>query len=191
MEVIRGLSVSSGQISPQKIYLEVDSNKVCYVVQPNGVVLTSTAGIIDVNYTGAGGGILLVIPKNSIEFNIQYSDYVGILSTNIVSGINLNNSTKITQLNSAKAVVIIANSCIRLFAINSPKATSLIAINCTSLLLGGWIAWAQGVINAGTLTGTANFTDCGFTNTTLIANPTALALKNTLISRGWTLTLTA
>lgn len=76
-EYITTLSIGSGTSTPQKVYLKVDSNKTCYVVLPNGVLLTSTAGIIDYNWTGAAGGVTLVVPKNSSSVDFSDTDFYG------------------------------------------------------------------------------------------------------------------
>ena len=74
--MIRGLSVLSGQSSPQKIYLEVDSDKTCYVVLPNGTLLTSTSGVIDYDYSGVAGAVKLIVPKDSELYDYSTSDFI-------------------------------------------------------------------------------------------------------------------
>lgn len=64
-EAINTLSIGSGSVTPQKVNLAVDSDKTCYVILPNGTLLTSTAGVIDYNWTGAAGDVVLVVPKDT------------------------------------------------------------------------------------------------------------------------------
>ena len=63
--MIRGLSIGDGTGTPQKVYLEVDSDKNCYVVLPNGTLLTSTSGVINYDYTGVAGNVKLIVPKDT------------------------------------------------------------------------------------------------------------------------------
>lgn len=76
-EYITGLSLADGSVTPQVVYLGVDSDKTCYVVLPDGTTLTSTAGIINDTWTGADGAVTLLIEKETSLFDISTSDFSG------------------------------------------------------------------------------------------------------------------
>jgi len=77
MEVVKNLSISEDGA----MYLQVDADKFCYIVQPDGSVLTSTLGIISTTWGGTAGQVSLVIPKGE-PLNISNSDFIGTLKTN-------------------------------------------------------------------------------------------------------------
>jgi len=77
MEVVKNLSISEDGV----MYLAVDADKFCYIVQPDGSVLTSTLGIISTTWGGTAGQVSLVIPKGE-PLNISNSDFTGTLKTN-------------------------------------------------------------------------------------------------------------
>jgi hypothetical protein len=194
MEVIRGLSVSSGQVSPQKIYLEVDANKVCYVVQPNGVVLTSTAGKIDVNYTGSGGNVQLIIPKNTDGFQINNSALIGIINLTLTetyfSAISCPFVSKIiTKGNDT----LIAGGSLMLTNLYCKNKTTVNVNSCslTAQSIGDFLldAIANNRTYAGTLIATGG-TNAGATavNSYLITRGTTLAAVRTQLAT-WTITL--
>ena len=49
-EVITGLSIASGTVTPQVVYSHVDADKECKVILPDNTVLTSTAGVINTTW---------------------------------------------------------------------------------------------------------------------------------------------
>jgi hypothetical protein len=75
--VISSLSINSGRLSPQKIYLEVDADKASQIILPSGRILNSTAGVIDYNYTGRGGNVSLIVPKDTSKILVNDSDVGG------------------------------------------------------------------------------------------------------------------
>jgi len=77
MEVVKNLSISEDGA----MYLAVSSAKVCYIVCPDGSVLTSTLGVISTTWGGTAGQVSLVIPKGE-PLNISNSDFTGTLKTN-------------------------------------------------------------------------------------------------------------
>jgi hypothetical protein len=76
----------SGSVVPQKIYLEVDANKQCYVITPTGTILTSTAGVINTTWSGVAGMVKLIAPKASSKIIITSSDFSGTFSSSTYSG---------------------------------------------------------------------------------------------------------
>jgi len=77
MEVVKNLSISEDGA----MYLEVNIAKTCYIVCPDGSVITSTLGIISTTWGGTAGKVTLVIPKGE-PLNISNSDFTGTLKTN-------------------------------------------------------------------------------------------------------------
>ena len=59
------------------VKLTVDSDKTAYVILPNGVLLTTVAGVINTTYTGLEGNILYLIPKAATVLSIDNSDIAG------------------------------------------------------------------------------------------------------------------
>jgi len=86
MEVVTKLSIPDGSVTPQKIYLEVDALKTCYVVieatqYTPKTILTSVNGTIDNEWEGDTVKVTLIIPKGE-TLNISNSDFTGTLKTN-------------------------------------------------------------------------------------------------------------
>ena len=69
----------SGGLMPTggSVKLTIDSNKVGYIVTPNGRLLKTFAGEIDTTYTGKEGNILYLVPKNSIDVSVEVSSLKG------------------------------------------------------------------------------------------------------------------
>jgi len=73
MEVITGLSIpTNGFMS-----LEVDSDKACYIVGPDGSVITSTLGAINQFWEGIPGAVQLIIPINTHGITSNNSGFYG------------------------------------------------------------------------------------------------------------------
>jgi len=181
MEVLSTLSIGDGSVTPQKIYLKVDSDKSCYVILPDGSVLISAAGIIDTDWTGAAGKIKLVIPKNLTDtFTISNSDFIGnikfLQTTTSVNAVNCNNiaiiyadgtdllacydSDTLYALSAASATIISCYGNIALENLYAPNAVSVLANYCalTAKSIGDFLFYAKA--NNPTAVGAiANFSD--------------------------------
>jgi len=132
MEVLSTLSIGDGSVTPQKIYLAVDSNKICYVVQPSGAVLTSTAGVIDTTWGGSAGFISFISPKNSSSITISLSDVSGNLRTDFIGDLFVS-STYITGLWARKSRKVISELCPDLTNLYSDEAIEVLVSNCANL----------------------------------------------------------
>ena len=108
MEVVRGLRIGDGSVTPQKIYLATGLDTICYVTLPNGVLLTSVTGIIDYNWTGKDGAILMVVPKINdgvymetarVYGTLRYNGYEGVLVSNSSITKIIANNTPLIRLN--------------------------------------------------------------------------------------------
>jgi hypothetical protein len=59
------------------VKLTVDSDKTGYVILPNGVLLTTVAGVINATYSGLEGNILYLVPNNADVISIANSGIEG------------------------------------------------------------------------------------------------------------------
>ena len=71
------LSIGSGEVTPQKIYLKVDSDKQGYIEYPDGTYQATVAGVIDTTWNHSAGAIRLIVPKNTTEISITSNVVVG------------------------------------------------------------------------------------------------------------------
>ena len=135
VEYIHTLSILGGQTTPQKVYLEIDSDKSSKVVLPTGQILSSTAGVIDVGYSGGGGSVSLVVPKNITVRKLnndtftKFADFRGVYvghgtgafsaAASKLSGAILPNMTSVSvggselfeDLQCPKAINVLASGC--------------------------------------------------------------------------------
>ena len=151
-EVITGLSLADGSVTPQVVFLAVDADKICYVVLPNGTILTSIEGTIDTTWTGAAGAVTLIKSKDTSVLDMTNSDYIGNLITTqsgslqtvdcaSLTSISAPNATSIdaygctslTSLSAQNAIYIEASGCTSLTSLSAPNATTIEASYCTSL----------------------------------------------------------
>jgi len=202
MEVLSTLSIGDGSVTPQKIYLEVDSNKICYVVQPSGAVLTSTAGVIDTTWGGSAGKVVLVIPKTTTivttdKTGSYSSDFTGDFSCNL-NAIYLSSGSSFSSYTTPNATIQVnfgASSSLTDFY--APKiATNIFASGCalTAKSIGDFLISAS--INNPTASATANFglgtnANRDAINAYLITRGTTLAAIELIIDPTWTLTFNA
>ncbi len=128
MEVITGLTIGDGSVTPQKVYLEVDSNKSCYVILPNGSILSSTDGYIrsgfetGVNYTGAAGSTRLVTPRNTSLVIASFSSYIGTFRTSLAVEVKLRSAINITDMYAPNATVAIGNGALNMISFYAPMS---------------------------------------------------------------------
>ncbi len=155
VEYIHTLSILGGETTPQKVYLEVDSDKSAKIVLPTGQILSSTAGVVDVNYAGGAGDMSLVVPKNTSKINqtnggdtlkgaysgdlLISGTYDSIKFTNSeIKSIVANNVTSILayinnnmlSISSANALVLNASLSHKLSAVDVPKAVNINLAGC-------------------------------------------------------------
>lgn len=128
------LSIGSGGVTPQKIYLKIDSDKQGYIEYPDGTYQATIAGVIDTTWTGLAGAVTLIVPKTSALFdthknNLYVAEFTGNLVVNNATIIDIEysryttarfpNATDVTAANSTfiqsifcpKAKFIKLNSC--------------------------------------------------------------------------------
>jgi len=169
--VIRGLSIGDGTGTPQKVYLEVDSDKNCYVVLPNGTLLTSTSGVVNYNWEGIAGAVRLIVPKDTAviftkEIGVGGSDFIGELTTTNSGSLDFgfNQLTKITATN---ANIVAATNNMGLTDFSAENATQIYLSACalTDKSIGDFLIAAS--VNNPTANGSADFS--GVTNP-LVAN---------------------
>ena len=71
------LSIGSGEVTPQKIYLKVDSDKQGYIEYPDGTYQATVAGVINTTWNHSAGAIRLIVPKNTTEISISMNGVAG------------------------------------------------------------------------------------------------------------------
>ena len=204
-EYITGLSLASGTVTPQLVYLEVDSDKTCYVILPDGSTLTSTDGKINTTWTGAAGAVTLIVPNNTEELLLTNADFIGELNTLFTGTLYCYDCTSLTTLSAPMATNLYCNSCTSLTTLSAPMATNLECDNCTSLTTlsapNATAIYASGcdlttvaiaallaeLVATGNEDGTLDISG-GSTADYGIWSAQAQADAATLDSRGWTLT---
>jgi hypothetical protein len=147
------------------VYLEVDNNKVCYVILPNGGILTSTSGVINYDWEGEAGRVKLIVPKDSTLLKIAESKFIGGLTAEEAGIINTGLSTLITRVIAPHATQMYISSCPLLAEFTAPIATVVSASICalTAKSIGDYL-WLGVYTNNPTASGTADFS--GGTNAT-------------------------
>ena len=130
-ESIFGLTIPNRTVAPQKVYLEVDPDKACQVLIPQGdAIYDSTAGVVDSTWGGVSYPLILVIPKASSKVKLNGSKYVGhyksytTKSLDAIScegltgvsvpnceGIDLSNSPDVMNVHAPNAIYLNLNGC--------------------------------------------------------------------------------
>jgi len=174
MEVVKNLSISEDGA----MNLQVDADKVCYIVCPDGSVITSVGGAISTTWGGTAGKISLIIPKDSEILMIGSSDYVGELRTNFAGSFSAEACLSLSALLAPMATFVEAMGCTSLTVLSAPLATYVGAVDCalTAKSIGNQLIAFKN--NNPTVAGTANFS--GGTN----ALKSAIALYLIPVSDG-------
>ena len=115
------------------VKLIIDNDKTGYVLLPNGLILTTTAGKIDTTYTGIGGFRTVYVPKSNVGV-------VGINSSSIGGDITATGDTDYEFSLCPNLTGVIYNGIGTLSCVGDPLLATLIApnnsyINATSCAL--------------------------------------------------------
>ena len=129
------LSIGSGEVTPQKVYLKVDSDKQGYIEYPDGTYQATVAGVIDTTWNHSAGAIRLIVPKNTTEVSISAGGVAGAyrgvmkinspitkslchdakidgyIARNNTSTYNVSFNSNITFVDAPKARIAIVHSC--------------------------------------------------------------------------------
>jgi hypothetical protein len=113
-EYISGLTIGSGESSTQVVYLDVSPSTTAYAVMPNGTTYSATAGVISEDYAGIAGNVVLIVPKTNEYIGLGdtvtiFSDLIGVLSSNYVSDVNIENVPEITGVNAPNLTNLLAS----------------------------------------------------------------------------------
>ena len=100
---------------------------------PNGQLYTSTAGVINQNYSGGAGRVTLVVPKLSFKTYLTNGDYTGKLITNKDKRIDIYSCDNITSLTAPNASEINANLASKLEYLSAQNAVEIMASSCPLL----------------------------------------------------------
>jgi len=221
MEVITGLTIGDGSVTPQNINILTGAQT--YLTLPDGVVVPITAGIVsDTNWAGSAGNLKFCTIKGVNQINFTSCDFGGNIVTSSIGGVisindpaNPSLTTKINKayfnstssitintrgllyLEAAKATTVTAYSNTLMESFYAPKATNLRVENCalTANSIGDFLI-AASVNNPTAVGASANFS--GGTNANraainayLITKSTTLAAIELIIDPTWTLTFNA
>ncbi len=140
-EYITGLSLSNGSVTPQVVYLQVDSDKECKVILPDSTTLTSTGGVINDIWRGGAGAVTLLVDKTSQKVYFGdyedsaaiISDYIGDLYTTFNGVIQVTGCTSLKSISAPSATYLNCSRCTSLTSLSAPNATDFSCFNCTSL----------------------------------------------------------
>ena len=199
------LSIGSGEVTPQKVYLKIDSDKQGYIEYPDGTYQATVAGVIDTTWNHSAGDIRLIVPKNTTEVSISAGGvagaYRGVMKINssitrsicgyakIDSYIAKNNTrwynvawnSNITFVDAPKARIAIVHSCPNLPTSNLYK----IIDDMYQLYLDG-VNLTDGMLNLGGTTKAIN------TNTSSVIHSMAYgSILAALDTAGVTITINA
>ncbi len=136
MEVITGLTIDDGSVTPQNIYLEVDADKSCYVILPDGSVLISAAGIIGsaievpLDYTGVAGSVRLVVPNNTSLVRASYGGYIGTVKINAITGVRAGYNSGVVEIYAPNSTSCRGDYGLNITSFYSPNATLVSFIDC-------------------------------------------------------------
>ena len=193
--MITGLTIGDGSVTPQKIHLDAVETKICHVLLPNGTILTSTAGVIDYDYTGAAGNIKLYFEKSTVLLNISNSKYIGSYYQNSTNSIVATVCSKLTEIIAPNTEYVSCASATLVTNIVAPKANFILANNCsvTAQSIGDFLLAA--IVNNPNVAGTASFgggdnATTDLVNAYLITKGTTLAAVTSTLST-WTITIDA
>ena len=132
------LSIGSGEVTPQKVYLKIDSDKQGYIEYPDGTYQATVAGVIDTTWNHSAGAIRLIVPKNTTEVSISAGGvagaYRGVMKINSPITKSLCHDAKIDGYiarNNTSTYNVSFNSNITF--VDAPKATSVVANSCPNL----------------------------------------------------------
>ena len=193
--MITGLTIGDGSVTPQKMYLDAVETKICHVLLPNGTILTSTAGLIDYDYTGIAGNIKLYFEKSTVLLNLANSKYIGSYSQSTTNSIVATSCSKLTEIVAPNTENVSCAGAVLVTNIVAPKANSIVATNCsvTAQSIGDCLLAA--IINNPNVAGKANFgggdnATTDLVNAYLITKGTTLAAVKLTLST-WTITIDA
>ena len=146
-EYITGLTIGDGTIGVEKIYLKIEAGKTCYIILPNGEILTSYDSEIYKIYQGPAGRIKMIIPKDCLDLRTYHLTTPDILSTfegEFISDIpyaELRMSGDISKLKVDNAMLVTASGRSLLTDFSANKA---ISVDCSNSALsaksiGDWL----------------------------------------------------
>ena len=132
------LSIGSGEVTPQRVYLKIDSNKQGYIEFPDGTYQATVAGVINTTWNHSAGAIRLIVPKNTTEVSITSTGVVGayrgvmkidspitksLCHNAIIDGYIARNNTNWFSVSWNSNIAFV----------DAPKATTVVVNNCPNL----------------------------------------------------------
>jgi hypothetical protein len=103
----------SGGLMPYNgsVKLTIESNKVGFVVTPNGRLLKTVAGVINTTYTGKEGNILYLVDKTSNSVNLTLSGLKGSIICTGDNPLYLSGNSALTSIVANGSKTIDGGSC--------------------------------------------------------------------------------
>lgn len=174
---ITGMTIPDGNSTPMRAYVEVDSDKICYAVMPDGRVLTSISGVINAQYTNFGGRVRLVIPKTTTRLSTIggagsiASDFYSVFESNLTGAIT--SSIYVSNVIVPNTVNLYVGGNANLTTFYAPKAQQISLTGCalTAKSIGDFLLSAVANNN---LAVSCNAAFTGGTNATAMAISTYL-----------------
>lgn len=191
-EVITGLSLASGTVTPQVVYLQVDIDKDCKVILPDNTVLTSTSGGINTTWNGAAGAVTLLIGKTAIGMSLSdggspASNFIGTINCYGSYTISIDSCLEIININAINSSGILADGASNLSLILTKNAIDISAAGC-ALTAVSIAALLAELVATGNTNGTLDIsggTNADINTWSVQANEDLYYLINT---KGWTIT---
>ena len=132
-EVITGLTIADGSVTPQNITLSTTLTDKTSVVLPDGTALTGEQARNEgsgYDYTGVAGAVKIFISKDEDLLYLTTSKLNGVLNTKLTGLINIAGGLGITGVIAPNCTELQATGCTNLTSINVPKAKTVIAEGC-------------------------------------------------------------
>ena len=131
------LSIGSGEVTPQKVYLKIDSDKQGYIEYPDGTYQATVAGLIDTTWNHSAGAIRLIVPKNNSSIRLHDDSfnpaaYFGNFKTN-TSGEFLQVLSSINSFVLPFKTSIVIQGSMNATLLSCVNAISIDALNCPNL----------------------------------------------------------
>jgi len=112
------------------VHLSIDIDKTGYVFLPNGTMLTTIGGLIDTTYSGVGGKITYIIPKNAVVAILTGGYTAGDVVTDFAGELAFGGNSFLTSITANNTTSLICNDCALLTTISVNKADVIEAPRC-------------------------------------------------------------
>ena len=105
------LGIGSGEVTPQKVFLRIDSDKQGYIEYPDGTYQATVAGVIDTTWNHSAGDIRLIVPKNTSKIFIT-----DLVTSSLLGGVFITNTSADLFLSGWNIVGVSASNSLHIYA---------------------------------------------------------------------------